>query len=635
MRALMLPSLLLLALNGQREELGLPAALANENRRSGGTLRDGVLHITLEAKQVMWYPDGDSLPGIPVEAFAEPGQAPLAPGPLIRVPRGTRIQLTVRNALPGDTITFVLPSSGAPDPRVVADSVSIPSGASRELTTSLRPGTYLYRAWTSTPIGRAQGTSGLLSGAIVVDSVMRADRIFVLSVVTDSLDAQGFSAPLRSVFAINGRTWPHTERLDAMVGDSVHWRVVNPTHESHPMHLHGFYFRVDAAAGPHNATGSRGPIPRMAVTERMTAQSTLELTWVPERAGNWLFHCHFQVHVLPHGRLDSLPSTDHPRIGNAGPVAHHVRDNHALTGMSGLALGVVVHPRPGSAPAEAPASKRKLRLLVVEESGFPDSARSMRYTLDPDAVHRPGSPESPTLSLSRGEPVAITVVNRLREPTAVHWHGIELESYFDGVAGFSGSAQRTSPVIAPGDSFVARFTPPRAGTFIYHSHIDEVVQHRAGLVGALIVREPGDKDEHELLWLIKTPRDPRSPAPVAVNGSSNPDTTVLRAGAAYRVRLINMTIGNPGATVWLTARPDSATFRPMNDSLGLTWRPLAKDGADYSKSDRIPRVANQQVSIGETYDFELVPAKPGNIRLEIWGDVGRKRLLARVPIRVQ
>ena len=44
----------------------------------------------------------------------------------------------------------------------------------------------------------------------------------------------------------------------------------------------------------------------------------------------------------------------------------------------------------------------------------------------------------------------------------MHWHGIELESYYDGVAGFGGSARRVTPVIAPRDSFYARFTPPRA-----------------------------------------------------------------------------------------------------------------------------------------------------------------------------
>ena len=38
--------------------------------------------------------------------------------------------------------------------------------------------------------------------------------------------------------------------------------------------------------------------------------------------------------------------------------------------------------------------------------------------------------------------MSIMVVNHLTEPTAVHWHGIELESYFDGVAGFSGAGAR-------------------------------------------------------------------------------------------------------------------------------------------------------------------------------------------------
>jgi hypothetical protein len=39
--------------------------------------------------------------------------------------------------------------------------------------------------------------------------------------------------------------------------------------------------------------------------------------------------------------------------------------------------------------------------------------------------------------LVRGEPVHITVLNRRAEPTSIHWHGIELDSYFDGVSGRS------------------------------------------------------------------------------------------------------------------------------------------------------------------------------------------------------
>ena len=44
----------------------------------------------------------------------------------------------------------------------------------------------------------------------------------------------------------------------------------------------------------------------------------------------------------------------------------------------------------------------------------------------------------PTLVLRRGEPVEITLVNRLPEATAIHWHGMELDSYYDGVHGWSG-----------------------------------------------------------------------------------------------------------------------------------------------------------------------------------------------------
>ena len=69
----------------------------------------------------------------------------------------------------------------------------------------------------------------------------------------------------------------------------------------------------------------------------------------------------------------------------------------------------------------------------------------------------------------------------------MHWHGIELESYFDGVAGYSGDERRITPAIPSGGSFDARFTPPRSGTFIYHTHVDEVRQQQAGLSGALLV----------------------------------------------------------------------------------------------------------------------------------------------------
>lgn len=79
----------------------------------------------------------------------------------------------------------------------------------------------------------------------------------------------------------------------------------------------------------------------------------------------------------------------------------------------------------------------------------------------------------------------------------MHWHGIELESYYDGVPGWTGRGPQVTPVIAPGEEFVARFAPPRAGTFIYHTHWHDIVQLAGGLAGPLVVLEPGEEFDAE------------------------------------------------------------------------------------------------------------------------------------------
>jgi FtsP/CotA-like multicopper oxidase with cupredoxin domain len=106
---------------------------------------------------------------------------------------------------------------------------------------------------------------------------------------------------------------------------------------------------------------------------------------------------------------------------------------------------------------------------------------------------RTGTP----LILERGEPVAITVINRLPRAISVHWHGVELESYFDGVADWSGEPGRTAPASAPADSFTARFPPLRAGTFIHHVHMDSRNELGSGLYGPLLVFDAGTRFDAE------------------------------------------------------------------------------------------------------------------------------------------
>ena len=625
-----------LAVSPVEHRVALPVAAANPNTAPAGRLRGGVLEIELVAALAMWHPDGDSRPGISVEAFAEPGRPPQVPAPLIRVAQGTEIRVSVRNALAIDTLTYSI------DIGDTRDSVVIPPGSAGTLRVRpTRAGNFFYRATTSTTLGRALRVGGMLAGALVVDSASSTrrprDRIFVIQVAADGqIGRIGIPLYERSVWAINGRSWPSTERLAASVGDSVRWRVINLTTDGHPMHLHGFYYSVDAVDGPSASLAAMEPPSSRVVTARLAAFAGMSMTWVPERAGNWLFHCHFADHVVPHGPLGGeAPSPGVDRIGMWPTRANHAEStDHAATAMAGLITGIVVRDGRGTRATVTPAARRTLRLVAIQDPEFPDSQPSLRYVLDDPRSPNGRAEAWPGLSvpirLTRDEPVAITIVNQMHEPTSVHWHGIELDSYADGVPGFSGAGTRLSPLIAPGDSFVARFTPPRSGTFMYHSHVDEPRQQRAGLVGPLIVRDAANADTTlDITFLFKLARH-RDNGPFEINGRLDPDTLRLRAGQKYRVRLIALQNEFPYINVTLTARADSA-FAGGPDEQVVQWTPVAKDGAELAAEYRVPRPAIQRMSMGETYDFEFVPGRADNLRLELrlFG-----RLARRTPILV-
>jgi hypothetical protein len=137
------------------------------------------------------------------------------------------------------------------------------------------------------------------------------------------------------------------------------WRFLNATDRVHPMHLHGFHFRVLAKGnGVSDTTYAREAV-RLAVTELMLPGSTFRLDWAPTRPGNWLMHCHMVPHITPYPeRPDSLRHQD-----------NHQLQQHPLAAMAGLVLGITVTDAPGRvAPrtaAETPA--RRLRVLVQEK----------------------------------------------------------------------------------------------------------------------------------------------------------------------------------------------------------------------------------------------------------------------------
>lgn len=602
---------------------------ANDNRRPAGRLRNGVLTVRLEARNGLWEPEDEDGPKLPVAAFAEEGRALSTPGPLLRVQAGTDVRVTIRNRL---EVPMWLHGMGATR-GIGGDSVLIESGAVREMRfRATTPGLFYYAArLTPRPLVARNSIDSQLNGVILVDPAGAPpppDRIFVISswftIDTTSVSGLGPNPTL----AMNGKHWPHTERIDATQRDTLRFRLVNLTPLEHPMHLHGFYFRLDARGDGVRDSVYAPEARRMAVTETMFPLQTMSLTWSPERSGNWIFHCHFAGHIATFAQLQSdrrMPVR--PAVALASHSAHAGGESRMTDHMSGLVIGIRVKPR-GPAVV-ATGTPRNIRLIVRSRARVYGEYVGYSYVLGgspaeavPDSLQIPG----PTLVLTKGQPVAVTIVNTSHDEAAVHWHGIELESFPDGVPGWSGSGNTTLPMIAPGDSLTVRFTPPRAGTFMYHSHSNEFQQIASGLYGAIMVVDPGTTPDAERDQVLLFSDDGPTVfllanfPPTLLNGKRDADPITLRAGVPTRLRLINI-------------RTDFILDLALRDGdAPVQWRVVAKDGAALPPAQLRDSEAKLTISPGEIYDVEVTPRSGRALTLThaVHGDTAAVRVAVKV-----
>lgn len=607
--------------------LDLPRIRWNDNQRPAGALADGVLTLRMEVVAGEWRYLGEDRPGVEVLAFREIGRDPENPGPLIRVPLGTEVRVTIANPLEVALVVHGLAARHVAD----MDSLVVPAGEERVARfVADVEGTYFY--WGTTTGSRLvfeEPDSRLfedsqLNGALIVDppgDPPTDDEIMVMSIWFErppdgeELDWQ------TETMAINGRPWPFTERLEYDLGDSVRWRVINLTDRSHPMHLHGFFFEAEAVGDIQQARTLWPGERHLNASHLMGIGETVDMRWVADRPGGWPFHCHISYHVVANAAPGEFP--DGAARDEALLHGEHAGDpnRHVVEGMGGLMVGVFIRPPAGYAPDDAP--RRRLRLFVDSDS-LPGERRRFGYSLAGDDGTSPARPPvwpGPTIVTRVGEPTAVTVVNRTHEPTQVHWHGLEIESYYDGVAGVGGMPGSLTPAILPGDSFEMRITPRRAGSYMYHTHINDIRQQSAGLYGAFVVLDADQRWDPgtDRVYMLSTGSDPDM-RPL-LNGSTTPEQVTLTAGVPYRFRFMNITLFNAGARM-----------RLVRDGFPVRWRAVAKDGADLPDRQQTMQEADQTVSVGETRDFLFRPTIPGEYRLEARGAEGALFAAQRIDV---
>lgn len=216
-----------------------------------------------------------------------------------------------------------------------------------------------------------------------------------------------------------------------------------------------------------------------------------------------------------------------------------------------------------------------------------------------------GRVHGPTIEAVEGDRVRIYVTNKLDAPTTVHWHGLRIPNGMDGVGGLT---QRT---IEPGETFRYEFTLQQHGTFMYHSHHDEMVQIALGMVGMFVVhpRHPqGPQPDHDFCFMLSEwalPVGMERPDPnemkdfnvLTLNGKAFPATTpmVCKTGERIRIRFGNLS---------------PMDHHPMHLH-GHSFEVVETDGGQVPQSARWPETT-VLVATGQTRVVEFIADNPGD-----------------------
>ena len=216
-----------------------------------------------------------------------------------------------------------------------------------------------------------------------------------------------------------------------------------------------------------------------------------------------------------------------------------------------------------------------------------------------------GQVHGPTIEAVEGDRVRIYVTNKLPEATSIHWHGILVPSGMDGVAGLSQKA------IEPGQTFRYEFKLRQHGTYMYHSHADEMTQQALGLMGLFIIHprnRTGPKADRDFALLLSEWRidvGTMRPNPIemtdfnilTINAKAFPGTAPLVAKYGDRVKI---RIGNLSAM----------DHHPIHIH-GFAWKITETDGGPIPESAQWPETT-VLVAVGQTRTVEFIADNPGD-----------------------
>ncbi|CAN5169996.1 hypothetical protein BH11PAT1_BH11PAT1_5130 [soil metagenome] len=273
-------------------------AMAKEtkgNQELAYTIENGEKVFKITAQPVKW----NIVKGTTITAWTYNGTVP---GPLIRVTDGDKVKIIVKNTLPEPTT-------------IHWHGIQVPNnmdGIPDMIQKPIQPGdtfTYEFVAkpagtfWYHSHVDPDKQISIGLSGAFIIDpqggeiNKPDIDKVLMLN-EWRVIDGQTYAAmPATGMdgnfFTINGKSFPDTENIEAKVGQKIRLRFIGTGQMAHPMHLHGFPFKIVATDG--------NPVPEAAQISKdvinVSPGERYDVEFTPDRPGKWMIHCHISHHT--------------------------------------------------------------------------------------------------------------------------------------------------------------------------------------------------------------------------------------------------------------------------------------------------------------------------------------------------
>jgi FtsP/CotA-like multicopper oxidase with cupredoxin domain len=183
---------------------------------------------------------------------------------------------------PGDRVDVVLTGTGTPGASVALQNLPYSRGHGAGLTTAQDVLQLAYTA--DAPVEPRQ-----LPAAFAPIAPLATDGVTPKTITFDETVDPVTGA---TTFTINGQAYPNVPDVEARVGATEVWDLVNMSAMDHPFHLHGFFFQVLEQDGAPPAFASWED------TLDLRGHGRTRIAFQPDtRPGMWMYHCHILEHA--------------------------------------------------------------------------------------------------------------------------------------------------------------------------------------------------------------------------------------------------------------------------------------------------------------------------------------------------